>query len=79
MGETFFSSEIFNSIYLALLKVIDVFEYAFNVFGGISRVTLDKDGKISHDFLLNILFTNSGVSKIFWGITLIGFFVSIIF
>ena len=66
-------------IYVAVLRVIDVLEYAFNIFGGVSDVTVVKDGQRSTDFLLNVFFTNSGVSKIFWSITLLAFAVSLVF
>lgn len=63
-------------MYIAVLKVIDVLEYAFNIFGGISKVSV-KNGE--PDFLLNIFFTNSGISRVFWAITLLAFAVSLIF
>ncbi len=66
-------------MYVAVLRVIDVLEYAFNIFGGVSDVTVVKDGQRSTDFLLNVFFTNSGVSKIFWSITLLAFAVSLVF
>ena len=65
--------------YVAVLKVIDVLEYAFNIFGGVSDVTVVKNGQRSSDFLLNVFFTNSGVSKIFWSITLLAFSISLVF
>ena len=66
-------------LYVAVLKVIDVLEYAFNIFGGVSDVTVVKNGQKSTDFLLNVFFTNSGISKIFWSITLLAFAVSLVF
>ena len=66
-------------LYVAVLKVIDILEYAFNIFGGVSDVTVVRNGQKSTDFLLNVFFTNSGISKIFWSITLLAFAVSLVF
>ncbi len=66
-------------LYVAVLRIIDILEYAFNIFGGVSDITVVKNGQRSSDFLLNVFFTNSGVSKIFWSITLLAFSVSIVF
>lgn len=65
--------------YVAILRVIDVLEYAFNIFSGISEVEVMQDGVRSKDFLLNVFFTNSGISKVFWSITLLAFAVSLVF
>lgn len=66
-------------LYVAVLRIIDILEYAFNVFGGISKVNVIDGKSTSSDFLLNIFFSNSGVSYVFWGITLLAFGVSLIF
>ncbi len=63
-------------LYVAILRVIDVLEYAFNIFGGVSKVNVTNG---ESDFLLNIFFNNSAVSYVFWGITLLAFAVSLVF
>ncbi len=66
-------------LYVAVLRVIDILEYAFNIFGGVSKVNVVEGKSTSSDFLLNIFFNNSGVSRVFWAITLLAFSVSLVF
>ena len=46
-------------LYVAVLKVIDILEYAFNIFSGVSDVTVVRNGQKSTDFLLNVFFTTA--------------------
>ena len=70
--------EILNIVYQVLLKMVDIFEYAFNIFSGVKNVTVNNGSKETEDFFLNFLFTNSGISKVFWGLTGIAFLVAAI-
>lgn len=69
---------IFNSIYLGLLKVVDIFEYAFNIFSGVKNITVNNNGVENENYFLNFLFTNSGISKVFWGLTGIAFVIAVV-
>ena len=48
--------------------LIDLVYSMFEVMAGLSKVTFDGD----YDYLINIFFSNSTVTKVYWGMALIG-------
>src|SRR5574344_2900731 len=69
----------FFHLFVGLLKVVDILEQGFNLFGGIENVKVKTSSGTKSDFLLNVFFTNTGITRIFWGVTLIAFAVSMVF
>ncbi|MBQ7057714.1 MAG: hypothetical protein IJM83_00220 [Firmicutes bacterium] len=67
--------KLFYYIEYGLCWIIDVLTDLFSVFAGLERVTYNN----SHDFLVNILFSNKAVSNIYWGMALIGVALTIAF
>jgi len=56
-----------------LLSLVNVFYQLFAVFAGISKVTYINGRNIAtKDYLVNIFFTNSTISNIYWCMALIG-------
>ena len=55
--------------------VIDLLYSMFEVMAGLSKVSYDGD----YDYLINIFFSNTTVSKVYWGMALIGLTVGFAF
>ena len=67
--------KLFYYIEYGLCWVIDILTDLFSVFAGLERVTYNN----SHDFLVNILFSNKAISNIYWAMALIGIALTIAF
>ena len=48
--------------------IIDLFYSMFEVMAGLSKISFDGE----YDYLINVFFSNSTVSKVYWGLALIG-------
>ena len=48
--------------------IIDLFYSMFEVMAGLSKISFDGE----YDYLINVFFSNSTVSKVYWGMALIG-------
>lgn len=67
-------------LYVGILKIIDTLEYAFDIFSGVAKVkVIDGSPEGTSDFLLNVFFTNSGITTVFRAITILAFAVSLVF
>lgn len=55
--------------------IIDLIYSMFEIMAGLSKVTYDGD----FDYLINIFFSNTTVSKVYWGMALIGLTVGFVF
>lgn len=55
--------------------IIDLIYSMFEIMAGLSKVTYDGD----YDYLINIFFSNTTVSKVYWGMALIGLTVGFVF
>ena len=48
--------------------IIDMFYSMFEVMAGLSKISFDGE----YDYLINVFFSNTTVSKVYWGMALIG-------
>lgn len=67
---------------LELLTVVDMLQGMFDVFAGLAKVGITgqlSPAGPSEDYLINIFFGYSQVSRVFWGITLISFVLAFAF
>ena len=51
-----------------LLKIVSVFDSMFEVMAGLSKVIYNGEGA----YLIDVFFSNTAVSKVYWGMALIG-------
>ncbi len=58
-----------------LLTIVNAFYRLFSVFAGISKVEYDGE----KDYLINVFFSNSLISNIYWGMALLGIVMIFVF
>ena len=69
--EAVLNATIYKLLYyldIGLCKIVGVLDEMFQVFAGINKVTYNGE----RDYLVNVFFTNSTVSNVYWGMALIG-------
>ena len=74
-GLKYFFGMIAYLICAAVLKLVNMFYAFFKIFTGISPVSYD--GK--SDYLINVFFSNSSITKVYWGFAIIGFVLVFVF
>jgi len=57
-----------------LCELLDLVYDMFKVFAGMDQVTYysSSNGKAQYDYILNVFFNNSTISKVYWGMAVIG-------
>ncbi len=72
------NNTIFRLLYvvaMAACKIIDILYSMFEVMAGLVKVSYDGDKQ----YLINIFFGNSSVTRVYWGMALIGFVFCFVF